>query len=76
MISGACGWPFWTRGGREYFGLTLNPEVYYLDHIPFATQPLDLVFVGTAALAISLLATIHPALKAAWLDPADALRYG
>jgi lipoprotein-releasing system permease protein len=59
----------------RYEIIRLNPEVYYLDHIPFRTQPLDLAIVGAAALAVSFLATLYPAAKAARLDPVDAVRY-
>lgn len=55
--------------------LSVNPEIYYLEYIPFATQPLDLVWVGSAAFVVSFLATLYPALKAARLDPVEALRH-
>jgi lipoprotein-releasing system permease protein len=60
---------------ERYKLLPLNPEVYYLDHVPFQVQPSDLLFVGAAALLISFLATLYPALKAARLDPVEAIRY-
>jgi len=53
----------------------LDPEVYYLNHLPFAPQPMDIVVVGLCALAISLLATIYPAVTAARMDPVEAIRY-
>ena len=59
----------------RYQVIRLNPEVYYLDHIPFDVRALDLAFVGSAALLISFVATLYPALKAARLDAVEALRY-
>lgn len=53
----------------------LDPDVYYLDHLPFSLRPLDLISVGTLVLAVSLLATIYPAIKAAALRPVDAIRH-
>jgi lipoprotein-releasing system permease protein len=43
--------------------------------VPFAVRPLDVVVIGAAAMVISLLATIYPALKAARLNPVEAIRY-
>ncbi|HXV75743.1 MAG TPA: ABC transporter permease [Candidatus Polarisedimenticolaceae bacterium] len=55
--------------------IQLDPDVYYLTHVPLTTRPTDLVFVGLAALLVSLLATIYPAWKAAKLHPVEAIRY-
>ena len=66
---GACWWL------DRYEVIRLNPDVYYLTHIPFETQPLDLVFIGAAALLVSFAATLYPATKAARLDPVEAIRY-
>ena len=59
----------------RYRIIKLNPEVYYLTHVPFTPTLGDIVFVGTLALLISFLATLYPAWKAATLDPVEALRY-
>jgi len=59
----------------RYRLIPLNPDVYYLTHVPFSTRPRDMVFVGTLALAVSFLATLYPAWKAATQDPVEAIRH-
>jgi lipoprotein-releasing system permease protein len=59
----------------RYEVIPLDPDVYYLDHVPFTTEPRDVMWIGAMAMLISLLATLYPALKAARLDPVEALRY-
>jgi lipoprotein-releasing system permease protein len=59
----------------RYEVIPLNPEVYYLSYIPFKPQALDVLLVGLIAVAISFVATLYPALKAARLDPVEALRH-
>jgi lipoprotein-releasing system permease protein len=55
-------------------GIPLDPEVYYIANLPVLVDPSQFALVALAALAISYLATIYPATKAARLRPVDGLR--
>ncbi len=59
----------------RYRLIPLQAEVYGLDYVPFAPQPLDGVLVALAAVLISHLITIYPAGSAARVAPAEVLRY-
>jgi lipoprotein-releasing system permease protein len=53
----------------------LSSEVYYIDKLPSKVNPIDVVWIVTTAILISLLATLYPSWRASKLDPAEALRY-
>jgi len=55
--------------------LALSPEVYSIDHVPFAPRVIDGVLVALVAIGISFVATIYPSWSAAKILPAEALRY-
>lgn len=57
--------------GKEIFDRT----IYYFDKIPVDVQVLAVVLVNLGAMAIAVLFSILPALRAAWLHPVRALRY-
>ena len=59
----------------DYFKLIpLDPQVYFIDHLPVARQPLDIVVTAIASLLIAALATIYPAVQASRLLPVEAMR--
>ncbi len=61
--------------GGHYHLLSLAPEVYSIDYVPFAPRGVDGVVVAAVAIGISLLATVYPSWSAARILPAEALRY-
>ena len=52
-----------------------DPEVYAVTAIPTDLHPGNVAWIAAAALALTLLATLYPALRAARVPPAEALRY-
>jgi lipoprotein-releasing system permease protein len=52
-----------------------SPELYFLSKLPADLDAGETTAVVVMALALSLLATLYPAWRAARLDPVEALRY-
>jgi len=61
--------------GGHYHLLSLAPEVYSIDYVPFAPRATDGLLVAVVAIGISLIATLYPSWSAARILPAEALRY-
>ena len=61
--------------GLEQFGVRLDPEVYYVDRLPIEVNKWDYAMVAVAALGITVLATVYPALAASRLRPVDGIRH-
>jgi len=65
---------------RQFFSwisgaVLFNPELYFLSKLPAKMDPGETISVVLMALALSFLATLFPAWRAARLDPVEALRY-
>jgi lipoprotein-releasing system permease protein len=61
--------------GGHYHLLSLAPEVYSIDYVPFVPRATDGFLVAIVAVGISLIATVYPSWSAARILPAEALRY-
>jgi len=59
----------------RYQFIELPGDVYFIDRLPVALDPLDVVLILVASVAIALLATIYPARTASRLQPVDAIRH-
>jgi lipoprotein-releasing system permease protein len=64
------------QGLSRLTGTTLfDPTIYFLEHMPARMETGEVIAVLLMALALSFLATLYPAWRAARLDPVEALRY-
>jgi lipoprotein-releasing system permease protein len=54
--------------------IRLDPSVYFIDHLPIRVEALDVLVISVAAIALAVVAGIHPARRAAALTPVDAVR--
>jgi lipoprotein-releasing system permease protein len=61
--------------GGHYHVISLSPEVYSIDYVPFAPRLVDGVIVAVVAVGISFVATLYPSWSASRILPAEALRY-
>jgi lipoprotein-releasing system permease protein len=61
--------------GAHYHLISLAPEVYSIDYVPFAPRIIDGVLVALVAIGVSFVATMYPSWSAARILPAEALRY-
>jgi lipoprotein-releasing system permease protein len=58
------------RGGL----IKIDPQVYFIEKLPIRTEVLDVVVIMVVAMALAIVATIHPARQAAKLEPVEAIR--
>ncbi len=61
---------------EQLFGFQIMPgDVYYVTDIPSDIEFFDVAVIAVAAFALTSLATLYPARRAAHVNPAMALRY-
>jgi lipoprotein-releasing system permease protein len=61
--------------GGHYHIISLSPEVYSIDYVPFAPRLIDGALVALVAIGVSFIATLYPSWSAGRTLPAEALRY-
>ncbi|MEK7745792.1 MAG: FtsX-like permease family protein [Elusimicrobiota bacterium] len=61
---------------HRYPLVELPPDIYYLSRVPVQVQWTDLAGIAVCGVALSLLAALYPAARAAKADPVEAIRYG
>jgi lipoprotein-releasing system permease protein len=61
--------------GGHYHMISLSPEVYSIDYVPFAPRLKDGLWVVLVAVGVSFVATLYPSWSAGRTLPAEALRY-
>jgi len=61
--------------GGHYHFISLSPEVYSIDYVPFVPRPMDGLITALVSIGISFVATVYPSWSAARILPAEALRY-
>jgi lipoprotein-releasing system permease protein len=74
VIGLVLGYAISWAGGHYHF-ISLSPEVYSIDYVPFAPRLTDGIIVALVSIGISFVATIYPSWSAARILPAEALRY-
>jgi lipoprotein-releasing system permease protein len=63
----------WALG--RYKLIPLDPSIYFIDHLPVATQAGDVTWIVAASILTAALATLYPAIQASRLMPIDAIRH-
>lgn len=59
----------------KYQFIKLDPQVYFIDHLPVSTQPTDVLWIVIASVAIAAIATVYPSVQASRLFPIEAIRH-
>lgn len=60
---------------KTYDFIKLPANIYYLYTIPVELKGLDFIYIVSAAIVLTFLASLYPSWQASKLDPVEALRY-
>ena len=74
VIGLIAGYAMAYAGGR-YHVISLSPEVYSINYVPFAPRVADGLWITVFTLLVSFVATLYPSWSASRILPAEALRY-
>ncbi len=58
----------------KHFGISINPEVHYIDKLPVNMEPVEIILVAAASLLICMLITLYPARMASKISVLEGLR--
>ncbi len=82
LAIGLIGTALGTAGGLllvslldRYQFITLPGDVYFIDRLPVALDPFDVVWIIGASILIAFVATIYPSRQASKLMPVEAIRH-
>ena len=59
----------------EYGVVTLNPQVYFVDKVPIAIEPVNFLVVFLISITLSFLSSLIPAFAASRIEAVKALRF-
>ena len=71
---------FYIENIREFlssaFNISLFPEeIYFLSKMPTEINPTSILIISACSIAITIIVSIYPAIKASKLDPVQGLKY-
>ncbi|MDX1393437.1 MAG: ABC transporter permease [Gemmatimonadota bacterium] len=70
ILGGILAWAL-----QRFEFIDLPNDIYFLDKLPIALDPLDVTLILGGSILISFISTIYPARKAADLTPVEAIRH-
>ncbi len=63
----------WVLDTFEIF--EIPPDIYFVDKLPVALNPLDVILIVGASIVVAFAATVYPSFQASRLEPVEAIRH-